>query len=181
MKGTGCGLAFGKELIKHIPKNATILLLPTAVGGSSITQWINDSTFRGVQLLTNFREKVALGEKYGKIKAILWHQGETDATPEGIEHRRENLSQLFSEFRKSVDNPTLPILMGELGSYSKQPDLWSRMNEQIRAYSASDKYTSVIPTSDFKDKGDKIHFNSESQREMGKRFADEFMNKFNAK
>jgi len=178
MKGTGCGLAFGKELLKHVPKDVSILLIPTAVGGSLIKQWINDSPFRGVQLLTNFRDKVELGKQYGEVKAILWHQGESDSNPEGVKTRKEKLRELFTKFREAVGNPSLPILMGELGSYSKDKDLWNQMNEQTRLYSVSDQFTSVISTSDFEHKGDFLHFNSAGQREMGKRFAREYLRKF---
>ena len=178
MKGLDCGLAFGKELLEYIPKDVTILIIPTAVGGSSINQWINDSTFRGVRLLTNFREKAEIGKRFGVVKAILWHQGESDANPNGIKQRQEKLKLLFTAFRNIIGNQSLPILMGELGSYSKNKDLWMQMNEQIRIYSAADKNTSVISTSDFKDKGDLTHFTSEGQREMGKRFAKEYIRKF---
>jgi len=181
MQGTGCGLAFGKELLKHIPKDISILVLQTAVGGSSINQWINNSTHRGIQLFSNFKEKVELGKKYGTIKAILWHQGESDAKPDGIVQRQGKLKALFEMFRKTVGNDSLPILMGELGSFSKTPELFSQMNEQTRLYSASDRFTSVISTSDFQHRGDFLHFNSVGQREMGKRFAFEYIRKFDAK
>lgn len=178
MKGTGCGLSFATELLASVPKDVTILLIPTAVGGSSINQWINNSIHRGVPLLANFREKAEIGKRYGVVKAILWHQGESDTNPDGVKTRQEKLRRLFAEFRSAVGDPSLPILMGELGSYSKTPELWSQMNEQIRLYSASDKNTSVIGTSDFKHRGDFLHFNSEGQREMGKRFANEYCRKF---
>jgi hypothetical protein len=181
MKGLDCGLSFGKELLKYIPSDVTVLIIPTAIGGSSINQWINDSTFRGVKLLTNFREKVEIGKRYGVIKAVLWHQGESDANPNGIKYRQEKLKTLFTAFRNSVGNPALPILMGELGSYSKNKEMWMQLNEQIRLYSASDVNTAVISTADFKDRGDQTHFTSEGQREMGKRFAKAYIQKFEPK
>lgn len=181
MQGTGCGLAFGKELLNYIPKDVSILILQTAVGGSSINQWIKNSKHREIQLFSNFKEKVDLGKRYGTIKAILWHQGESDAKPEGVQQRRGKLKILFGMFRNAVGNDSLPILMGELGSYSKTPELFSQMNEQTRLYSASDRFTSVIFTSDFQHRGDFLHFNSASQREMGKRFAREYNRVFGVK
>ncbi|GEM_PF-1105404 len=181
MKGLSCGLAFGKEMLRYIPDDVKILLIPTAVGGSSINQWIGDQKHRGIQLLSNLRQKVEWAKSQGVIKAILWHQGESDAKPDGIATRQEKLRSLFSKFREIVGNPTLPILMGELGSYSKTPELFSQMNEQTRLYSASDRFTSLISTSDFQHRGDFLHFNSAGQREMGKRFAGEYIMKFDAK
>ncbi|MDX2072664.1 MAG: sialate O-acetylesterase [Haliscomenobacter sp.] len=82
--GLDCGLSFGKTLLKGVPKKVSILLLPTAVGGSSMRQWLGDSTYREVKLWSNFLEKVAIGKKYGQIKGILWHQGESDANERSI-------------------------------------------------------------------------------------------------
>ena len=36
--GLDCGLSFGKELLKHIPDSISVLIMPTAIGGSSISQ-----------------------------------------------------------------------------------------------------------------------------------------------
>ena len=79
LTGLDCGLSFGKTLVKNIPDSISILLIPTAVGGSSISQWLGDSLLSNIQLLSNFRQKVQIGNRYGQVKAILWHQGEADA------------------------------------------------------------------------------------------------------
>jgi hypothetical protein len=171
MTGLDCGLSFGKELLKHIPDSISVLIIPTAVGGSSISQWINDSTFRNVTLLTNFKEKVEIGKKYGTIKGILWHQGENDATAqETIEIYYKQLQILFALFRNSIDNSELPIIIGELGSFSKTDDNWQAINSKIEEYVKTDPNSYLIKTNDLKDKGDRVHFDSEGQREIGKRF-----------
>jgi len=176
LTGLDCGLSFGKELLKHIPDSISVLLIPTAVGGSSVAQWINDSTFRNVPLLSNFKEKIEIGKSHGTIKGILWHQGETDAaTPETIEIHDSQLRRLFSLFRSEVNNEELPILIGELGSFSKNYDSWQAINSKIGAYVQTDPFAYLIETSDLKHKGDFVHFDSEGQREMGKRFALKFV------
>lgn len=175
LTGLDCGLSFGKELLKHIPDSISVLLIPTAVGGSSVAQWINDSTYRNVSLLSNFREKIEIGKTHGTIKGILWHQGETDAsTPENIEIHDSQLQRLFSLFRDEVNNESLPILIGELGSFSKTSDSWQAINSKIAAYVQTDPFAYLIKTGDLKHKGDFVHFDSEGQREMGKRFALKF-------
>ena len=108
-------MSFGKALLKGIPKKVSILLLPTAVGGSAMRQWLGDSTYREVKLWSNFLEKVALGKKYGQIKGILWHQGESDANDKNSPLYPENLARLVQNFRTAVGNLQLPVLMGELG------------------------------------------------------------------
>ena len=174
MRGLDCGLSFGKALIEQIPDSISILVIPTAVGGSSITQWLNDSEHRNVKLLSNFKEKVALGKRFGEIKGILWHQGESDAKQDDVPLHKNRLSQLFQTFRNISGDKKTPILMGELGSYSTI-DLWLQINAQIKSYVSTDPYSGLINTSDLKEKGDKIHFNSEAQRLMGERFASEFI------
>src|SRR4249919_142063 len=43
--GLDCGLSFAKTLLTKIPGNVSILIIPTAVGGSSIRQWLGDSVY----------------------------------------------------------------------------------------------------------------------------------------
>ena len=174
LTGLDCGLSFGKEIVKEAPVKISVLLIPAAVGGSSISQWLGDSTHRNVKLLSNFKERVALGKKYGKIKGILWHQGESDTNPNDAPHYSERLEQLFKIFRVAAGDENLPILIGELGGYSDNK-IWTVVNEQIRRYSSIDKNTAVISTSELKDKGDKLHFNSEGQRILGQRFAEAYL------
>lgn len=174
MAGLDCGLSFGKSLITKIPNSVSVLLIPTAVGGSSITKWLDDSTHRNVPLLTNFKEKVALSKSYGTIKGILWHQGESDANLKNVTLYQKRLERLLSTFREIIKDQRLPVFIGELGSYATN-ERWKIINEQINAYAASDSIAYVIKTSDLKDKGDKVHFNAAGQREIGKRFAQKYM------
>jgi len=176
--GLDCGLSFGKTLLKGIPKKVSILLLPTAVGGSAMRQWLGDSTYREVKLWSNFLEKVALGKKHGRIKAVLWHQGESDANDKNIPLYPENLTRLLQNFRRAAGNPQLPVLMGELGAFSQNPEQWQKINQLIKAHAANDPFTSVISTQDLQHKGDKIHFNSAGQRLLGQRFAEAYLQKF---
>lgn len=176
MTGLDCGLSFGKELLKYIPDSISFLIIPTAVGGSSISQWINDETFRNVTLLSNFKEKIEIGKKYGMIKGILWHQGENDATAqETIEIYDKQLQNLFTQFRNEIDYNELPILIGELGSFSKTDNNWRAINSKIEEYILTDPNAYLIKTNDLKHKGDRVHFDSKGQREIGKRFAERFI------
>lgn len=175
LKGLDCGLSFAKTLLKDIDKSVTILLIPTAVGGSSSRQWLGDSVHRNVQLMTNFRQKMEFAKTNGIVKGILWHQGESDANTKAIPQYKENLKKLFGIFREYAGNDKLPIMIGELGTYSKSPTEWNAINEIIRQYVASDPNAYLVSTSDLKHKGDFIHFDSEGQRLMGQRLADAYL------
>ena len=172
LTGLDCGLSFGKELLKYIPDSISILLLPTAVGGSAIQQWIGDETYRNVSLFSNFKEKTAIGNQHGIIKAILWHQGESDsASPETIELYDKQLGVLFSKFRTEVGNPNLSICFGRLGSFSKTEESWQAINAKMEDYQKTDPFSYLIQTKNLNHKGDFIHFDSEGQRAMGVSFA----------
>ena len=175
MNGLDCGVSFAKQLLKHVPENVSILLVPTAVGGSSISQWLGDSVHRDVQLLSNFEEKMKLAKKYGKLKGILWHQGESDANKNCIPEYEERLTQLMHKFRSFAGNKSLPVLIGELGSYSKNKSNWLLINKQIEHFVSKDEHAELILTDDLVNRGDSLHFDSRSQRKLGERFAKEYL------
>lgn len=176
MAGLDCGLSFAKTLLAAVPDSISLLIIPTAVGGSAISQWINDETFREVPLLSNFKEKVAIGKQYGAIKGLLWHQGENDAIKtETIAVHQRQLRKLFKVFRKEVGNKRLPVFLGELGSFSANDQNWQEINTRIRNFVAADRRAYFIKTADLNHNGDRIHFDSEGQRMMGKRFAQAYI------
>ncbi len=171
LTGLDCGRSFALALLGKIPDDVSILMIPTAVGGSAISQWLNDETYRNVTLLSNFKEKVTLGKSFGTVKGVLWHQGESDSNPKDIPHYQDRLQTLFSVFRSIIGNPTLPIIAGELGSYSENKIGWQQINDAMHKCVEKDPFAASISTMDLKHKGDLIHFDSKGQREMGKRFA----------
>ncbi|MGZ8553266.1 MAG: sialate O-acetylesterase, partial [Chitinophagaceae bacterium] len=133
---------------------------------------------RDVKLFSNFVEKLEIGKRYGMIKGILWHQGESDANEIDIPYYKERLSTLFKRFRSAAGNDSLPVLLGELGSFSNDKVNWTVINKAINEYSLEDRHTAVISTADLNHKGDSIHFNSMGQRTMGRRFAETYLQKF---
>jgi acetyl esterase/lipase len=175
MNGLDCGVSFAKELLKQVPENVSILLVPTAIGGSAIRKWLGDSIHREVQLLSNFEAKMRLAKKYGRIKGILWHQGESDANEDCIPNYEERLTNLMVKFRSFAGDRSLPVLIGELGTYSKNKANWLLINEQIKSYVSQDVNAELIQTSDLINRGDSLHFDSQSQRILGERFAKEYL------
>ena len=179
LTGLDCGMTFAKTLIKKIPDSISILLIPTAVGGSSIRQWLGDSLYRNVKLFSNFIAKVKIAKQHGTIKGILWHQGESNANTKDIPFHAQRLEELFTKFRSAVGDNKLPVLIGELGLFSNNKENRIVINKIIHEYVLHDSHTAVISTNDLKDKGDSVHFNSKGQRAMGKRFAQAYLEKFN--
>ena len=176
--GLDCGMSFAQELLKHVPDSITIIMMPCAVGGSSVLQWLNDEEHRDVKLLSNFREKVQLSKQKGTIKGILWHQGEANANAFDLPFYKEVLLSLFSKFRASVENDKLPIIMGEIGRFAKpqeKAEYFEAINQIIRTAAAENDNLYFISSEGLEDRGDHLHFNSEAQRELGKRYAQKWM------
>ena len=119
---------------------------------------------------------MAKSQKSGIIKGILWHQGENDATAqETIEIYDKQLQKVFTLFRNLIGDSELPVIIGELGSFSKTDNDWQAINSKIEEYVKTDPNSFLIETGDLKHKGDRVHFDSEGQREIGRRFAEEFI------
>src|SRR5215204_6168067 len=115
--GLDCGLSFAKELSKKYGKEITIGLVPCAIGGSSIEQWLGNSTYRGVTLYSNFLEKAKAAAQYGTIKGLLWHQGESNTGEKSRINYKQKLETFFAKVRNDLQQPDLPIYMGSLGTY----------------------------------------------------------------
>lgn len=172
--GLDLGMSFAEEVITKIPDSISVLLIPTAVGGSSIEQWIGNKKHRNVELLKNLKNKIELAKTYGKIKGILWHQGECNTHDQSlIKNYDKNLTILFNKFRQFTNNSQLPIIIGELGNYSNNKENWKQLNEKIINYSKTDSNVKIVKTSDLTDRGDKLHFDSKSIRILGKRYAEQ--------
>jgi len=175
--GLDCGMSFANELLKQVPDSITIVMVPCAVGGSSVFQWLQDDEHRGVKLLSNFKSKVELAKNKGIIKGILWHQGERNANSEDIHRYKNGVLELFSIFRQSVNNNELPILVGEIGRFAEPEDKnerFNQINQIINQLTSEEKDCYLISSKGLTDKGDKLHFDSRSQRELGKRFAQKY-------
>ncbi len=177
LKGTGCGLSFARELLHQISPEIHIVLLPCAVGGSPIERWLDDALYRGIHLQSNLKEKINIGKQIGTLKAVLWHQGESNADSIRYPNYQKNLKTMYTLIRKFAGNDKLPILTGLLGSYAnpdKEAIQWERINRIISKVVEEDEYAWLIDTSDLTCNPDRIHFDAASQRLIGIRFANLF-------
>lgn len=178
LTGLDCGMSFAKKLLVSVPEGVSIALIPCAVGGSSIEQWLNNETFRGVALMDNFSSKIDIAKGFGQVKGIIWHQGESNAKPELIPFYSQQLDSLINQFRTVAEDETLPVIVGQLGSYAEpieKAKRWEAINSIIRKLAETKSNVALVETSDFTHKGDKVHFDSASQRALGERFATKYL------
>lgn len=172
--GLDCGMSFANELLKHIPDSIVIAMIPCAVGGSSVFQWLNDDEHRGVMLYSNFVEKVSLSKNKGRIKGIIWHQGESNAKPTDIPKYKEAVLKLFTKFKKVIGDENLPIVMGEIGRFAQPEEkagYFAEINQLIIQIDEDNEHIYSVSSEGLGHKGDNLHFNSAAQRTLGERYA----------
>lgn len=174
--GVGPGFEFAKVMAEA---DTTIMigLIPAAVGGSPIDSWqpggYHDQTKSHPYDDALRRAKAALPA--GKLKGILWHQGESDSKPELAGSYTQKLETLIGRFRKELAARNVPFVVGTLGDFfvANNPEA-KNINEQLRALPKKVKRTTCAEASGLTDKGDKTHFDTPSARELGRRYAEAF-------
>lgn len=169
MVGVGPGLSFGIEMAQINPK-IEIGLVPTAVGGTSIDSWfpgVKDKA-TGKYPYDDAEKRIIEAMKFGDIKGVIWHQGESDSDPEKLALYLPKLKTLIERVRTLVGNDKLPFIAGELGQFS---DKFRNFNIEIHKLNDEVLYTAVVSSTDLKDKGDKLHFDSASAKIIGERYA----------
>ena len=175
MLGVGPGLAFGKALAEKEP-GTTIGLISCAFGGTPLKRWQ-----KGGDLYSNAVHRARLAMKDGTLKGILWHQGESDSgTTNNAYTYGERLGQMIQDLRADLGCPNLPFVAGQIGEflYDRGPNhsQYPRVvNAALAALPDKVPTTACVPSTGLKHKGDVLHFDAESQRELGRRYAKEML------
>ena len=171
MLGVGPGLAFGKAMAASDP-GVTIGLVPCAVGGTPLKRWE-----RSGDLYSNAVQRARLAMREGTLKGILWHQGESDSgAATNANSYSDRLSRMIQDIRADLGAPDLPFVVGQIGEflYDRGPGhaAYTRVvNAALAALPEKVPATACAPSKGLKDKGDVLHFDAASQRELGRRYA----------
>lgn len=174
----GPGYAFAATVAKKTGHK--ILLVVNALGGSNIHDWeknaglIKEGSSIGCNKRQLFGEAVRRGkqaQKYGTIKGILWHQGESNH--DDI-HYTEILSRIMSDLRKALDTPDAVVVAGQIAQWM---ECHREFNERIR------RIAEVLPNSTWvsseglgmlKERSDP-HFSRDGQLILGERYAEKIL------
>lgn len=162
--GVGPCSEFAREVFKA-NKNATIGLIPCAVGGTSLDQW---KAGGGLYNAAVARTKEAM--KQGKLAGILWHQGEADSgSPDKVASYADRFSAMIGQLRKDLQAEKVPVLIGELIRGYKNNDAIN----VVLADAAKKVPLCGLVSSEGLGKG--LHFDSPSARKFGQRYAAEYL------
>lgn len=172
LQGYNPGVEFSR--LMHSRTGRPVLLVVNARGGSHIRQW-QPGASAGYFNEAVRRTRQAM--KFGNLKAILWHQGETD-----IQKHTPDYPVLFnvmiSELKKELGVGDLHVVLGQVGQWgwADREDI-DRFNDSILPATIEMVPNSEYVSSDalrrrYKDKESDPHFGREAQRRLGRRYAD---------
>lgn len=166
MVGVGPAISFAKEMLQSNSK-IKIGLIPCAWGGSPIKVWEPGATYLNAHPYDDAIKRTTVAMQRGVLKGVLWHQGESDNDSARAPLYINKLQQLVNRLRDDLHQPKLPFVAGEIGYFNKADFINKEINKLPRQLNE----TAVVSAKDLTDKGDKLHFNTESARELGKRYA----------
>lgn len=163
--GVGLGRSFARTLLAANPE-ASIGLIPAALGGSKLSQWEP-----GGELYTEAVRRARAAMRSGHLRGILWHQGESDTnSEEEARTYRDRFTAFLAALRKDLGAEDVPVVVGQLGEFF-EPPLAAVVNEQLATIPLHIRRTAFVSSAGLTDRGDRIHFNSASYREFGRRYA----------
>ncbi|GAA3619325.1 sialate O-acetylesterase [Flavivirga jejuensis] len=159
MQKLGPGYGFAKEMAKTNEGNK-IGLVVNAKGGTSIEAWKPGDVLYNEALS---QTKKAL--KHGVLKGVLWHQGEANASK--YNEYMPKIIELITALRQDLELPDLPFVVGQLSSDKPKRNNFNKMILELPNHvkNASVVLTEKLSTID------STHFDSASQRLLGKRYA----------
>ena len=167
--GVGLGMSFAIELLAR-GRRMPIGLVPCAVGGTQLSRWMP-----GADLYENAVSITRLALSRGALSGILWHQGEGDAdAPADANSYGTRFTEMVTRMRIDLSGVNVPVITGELGPFLRERDdckFSATVNRHLRDLERSLPFCGCASSEGLTDNGDKLHFNSESLREFGRRYA----------
>ena len=164
--GVGLGTTFGKVMAERDP-TVTIGLIPSAVGGTPISRWQ-----KGADLYEAALKRAQAAAPHGVFQGILWHQGEADSgKEETAKIYAAKLDVMIATWRKDLEQPNLPVVVGQLGEFFAGGAGLKLVRETLQTLPDRVSHTGFAPATDLNHKGDKVHFDAAGYREFGRRYA----------
>lgn len=180
--GTCFAESFAKAYADANP-DVEVGIIPCADGGTELKQWMP-----GELLFDNAVNCTRLAMRSSHLVGVLWHQGESDCTPENCAVYYEKLNMIMTRLRQELRRPDLPVLVGGLGDYlvncTRFPGLenYQAINEQLIRFALEDSCCEYVDAQGLGSNPDHLHFSAEALEEFGKRYFQAFkklhINKF---
>jgi hypothetical protein len=176
--GVGLGRSFAARVAGAHP-DVIVGLIPAAVGGSPIDTWQPGAYYDATKShpWDDAIARARAAQASGTLKAILWHQGESDAKPDLAPGYEAKLHDLIARFREALDAPDVPFIAGQLGQYpGVRWDAARRMVDAAhRSLPGKVRRTAFVSSAGLVHSGDNVHFDTPSLHELGRRYAEAYL------
>ena len=173
--GVGLARSFAAEYLKHHP-GVKVGLIPAACGGSPIASWEPGQYFDGTHSHP-YDDAIARARRAlqsGSLKGILWHQGESDRSPELAPRHEKALTALIERFRRDLRAANVPFVIGQLGQFAGAGP-WDAAALEVdraqRSVAARVPFSAFVSSDGLTSNPDHLHFDAASLREFGRRYA----------
>ena len=175
--GVGLGKTFATLYTEAHP-GITVGLIPCAVGGSPIDAWKPGSFYKPTNShpWDDAMRRTQLAQNSGTLTGILWHQGESDSTAALAPGYEAKLHDLIARMRKELGAQEVPFIVGQMGKFAEAPwkDAAIQVDKVHQDLPRKVKRTAFASAEGLKHRGDKVHFDSTSYREFGRRYFEAF-------
>ncbi len=175
--GVGPGRTFGR-LLRAFAPDEEVGLVPVAVGGTPVSAWLPGGVDPHDPANHPYDDAIVqarAAQKDGEIVAILWHQGENDASRRTSGYF-ERMRQVVANFRRDLGlAETVPFIAGTLASFygDEHPDITAgatAIDAALKELAATTPYVGLVDAHDLEDRGDQLHFCAEAQHILGERY-----------
>jgi sialate O-acetylesterase len=170
-KGAGLGLAFGAQYVRE--SGVPVGLIPCAHGGTSMDQWDPakwDKDNPGDSLYGSMMRRFQVAG--GRVKGVLWYQGESDANPAAATAYRQKFERFIGRVRQDMGDANLPFYYVQIGRHVSAANIehWKHVQEDQRNLEASIPLTAVFSAIDV-ELDDGIHVGTQDLRRIGRSMA----------
>ena len=184
---------FGRELVDKLSEEITVGIINVAVPGCSIDLFDQDKCANYLSTAADWLQNFAklynndpyqslidaakIAQKDGVIKGILLHQGETNTgDPNWPENVKIIYDRMLAELGLKYED--VALLVGEVVN-ADSGGACAAHNEVIAKVPSVIPNSYVIKSNGLANKGDGLHFTSESYRIFGKRYAETMLQVLN--
>jgi len=178
--GVGPGLTFGRIVAEAQPSRR-VGLVPAAVGGSSITAWAAGAQHPQTKShpYDDAVRRAQFAMKAGRLRAILWIQGESDATAALAPVYYDQLVELIARFRRDLHNPKLPFIIGQRPALlGGRNNAWRETIDTAQRRAAQElPQVWYVGAPSLVALPDGLHLDAPSAREIGRRLAECYLTK----
>ncbi len=186
---------FGRKMIEELPQQYRVGVINVSVAGAKLELWDKDACEEYLAMegadpsrswLVNMAKEYGMSpyrrlvetareaQKYGVIKGMLLHQGESNPDDAAWPGRVKKIhDDLCAEL--GLDPKAIPLLAGEL-KYAEQDGVCAAFNEVVLPHLPEVMPNAyVISALGCESTGDQFHFSTEGMRLMGYRMADKML------